>query len=170
MKFYKDGSTGTFGNYKKATAIAIATGAAVSIYLYRALRDDEMIAASLDDPAKVIITIISFIVVTLCTFIIYRRPLLIITKDKFKFYTGLFSSDWIYLKEIKKIKIFSDKSSISVDIYNLSNLRTTFETVALANLAENLIGFLEENLDVEIEYLNNPSNQQIKRTDTPPLT
>lgn len=161
MKFYRDGSIGAFSNYQKAASLSLGFGALIgAIVFWKVLLRIEDIAFI----TKVALTGGLSFATAFLMFIVYRRPLIIIKNDKFIFYTGLFSSDYIFIAEINKFKIFSDKDSISVDIYNKANLRITFETRALSNLDEKIKRLIEDNLKLEVDCVNSTTNQTVHAT------
>jgi len=154
MKLYRDGSLGSFSNYKKALSLSLTFGVITTAIFWRVLLRDSGLLGGFELEMKVLAIIGMFFTTSFLMFVVYRRPLIILKDGKFVFYTGLFNSDYIFVKEIKKFKIFSDKDSISVDIYNKANLRTTFETRALSNLEEQIKKLIEDNLKLEVDCVN----------------
>ncbi len=164
MKLYRDGSLGSFSNYKKALSLSLTFGVIGGFIFWRVLlRDDGLLDVfEMEMKAMILVGVILFL--TILMLIVYRRPLIILKDEKFVFYTGLFNSDYIFIKEIKKFKIFSDKESISVDIYNKANLRTTFETKALSNLEQQIKKLIGEQLDLEVDCVNSSTNNTVQAT------
>jgi len=161
MKLYRDGSIGSFSNYKKALSLSLSFGVLAGFIFWRLLLRDNGLLGEFETQMKVISLIAMFLTSTFLLFVVYRRPLIILKNEKFIFYTGLFNSDYILVYEIKKFKIFSDEESISVDIYNKANLRTTFETRALSNLEEQIKKLIEENLNLEVDCVNSSTNKAV---------
>jgi len=154
MKLYRDGSVGAFSNYKKAISLAATFGAIASTVTTKLLIRELDNFDTLNFMEMLSLYVGLFFIFSILMFIVYRRPLLVLDENKFKYFTGIFSSDYILIKELKKFKIFADKDSISVDIYNKANLRVTFETRAIENLELQIKGFIEENLNLEVDCVN----------------
>ncbi len=161
MKLYRDGSLGSFGNYKKALSLSLTFGAIASVVFWRIVLRDNGFLDYVELPVKLSLIALMLIMSSFLMYVVYRRPLIILKDEKFIFYTGLFNSDYIFTKEIKKFKIFSDKESISVDIYNKANLRVTFETRALSNLEKQITNLIVDNLNLEVDCLNSSSTKAV---------
>jgi len=154
MKIYRDGSIGEFNNYKKAFSLSAAFAASCTLVFWQQFirHSDDLLNFALTIQYG-LLTIIFFTSFGLL-FTLYRRPLIIIRNNRFIFYTGVFNSDYILIDEIKKIKILSDKESVTVDIYNKGNLRATFETQALDNLGEKIEKLIKQQLSVPVELFS----------------
>ena len=156
-KLYRDGSVGGFQSHQKALALASTIGLAFSVGTFRFLHREAASNFTIDffrelsDIDRMLVSFIGAVIVSILTFIFYRRPLLVLKNGKLIVYQGLFTSDYILLDEIKHIKTYTDEESIAIDIYNKANLRTTFETRLLSNLEGKIKKIIEDNTSIKVE-------------------